>query len=256
MIQLKKSEEFDTLRESGKRLANVVDRVLAMVKSGITTRELDEFAEKLMRQTGDEPAFLNYKPAGADRPFPATLCVSVNDEIVHGIPNEGDRVIEEGDVVTIDTGIKHKGMITDHAITMIVGDAGDEARKLLNVTREALMSGIKQAQPGNRIGDISSAIEAQANKHGYSVVKGLAGHGVGYEVHEDPYVPNQGRAGTGEILQPGLVIAIEPMFTTGNGKIKLGSDGYTYKTADGELSAQFEHTVLITESGPEILTKL
>jgi len=204
---------------------------------------------------GDKPAFLNYTPLGSKKPFPACVCVSVNDEIVHGIPNENPKIFKNGDIVTFDAGLIHKGLYVDHAITYPIGEISREAKKLLAVTREALMAGIKEVRIGNRIGDISSKIERHADKAGFAVVEGLAGHGVGYSIHEDPFVPNEGRKGKGELIEEGLVIAIEPMFSLGSSKIKLGKDGYTFLTADGSLSAQFEHTVAVTKDGPIILTK-
>jgi methionyl aminopeptidase len=198
---------------------------------------------------------LNYTPLGSKKPFPACVCVSVNDEIVHGIPNENPKIFKNGDIVTFDAGLIHKGLYVDHAITYPIGEISREAKKLLAVTREALMAGIKEVRIGNRIGDISSKIERHADKAGFAVVEGLAGHGVGYSIHEDPFVPNEGRKGKGELIEEGLVIAIEPMFSLGSSKIKLGKDGYTFLTADGSLSAQFEHTVAVTKDGPIILTK-
>ncbi len=256
MITIKTKEEVDKLREGGKKLAMVVAETAKHIAPGVSTDELNDIAHRLMVKDGGKPSFLNYKPYGAPRPFPASICISINDEIVHGIPNEDPKILKEGDLVTLDAGLIYEGLFTDHAITYVVGEANKEVKKLLDVTKEALMSGIKMARAGNRIGDISSAIAARAQKAGLKVVKGLAGHGVGYGVHEDPYVPNEGRAGTGELLQPGMVLAIEPMFSIGSPNIKLCRDGYTYKTADGSLSAQFEHTILITEGEPEILTKI
>lgn len=256
MITIKTKEDIDKLREGGKRLAKVVFETSKLIAPGVSTETLNDFAHNLINEMGDRPSFLNYRPHGAARPFPAALCISLNDEIVHGIPNEDPKILKEGDVVTLDAGLVHEGLFTDHAITYVVGKVDKEVQKLLDVTREALMTGIKEARAGNKIGDISSAIAARAQAAGLSVVKGLAGHGVGYSVHEDPYVPNEGRKGTGELLEPGMVLAIEPMFSMGSANIKLAKDGYTYKTADGSLSAQFEHTVVITEGAPEILTKI
>lgn len=256
MVTIKTKEDIEKLREGGKRLAKIVAETSKHIAPGVSIEKLNDIAHKMMIEMGDKPSFLNYKPHGASRPFPAALCICVNDEIVHGIPNEDPKILEEGDVVTLDAGLIHEGLFTDHAITYTVGKVDKEVQKLLDATREALMSGIKEARAGNRIGDISSAIAARAQKAGLSIVKGLAGHGVGYSVHEEPYVPNEGRKGTGELLKPGMVLAIEPMFSTGSANIKLAKDGYTYKTADGSLSAQFEHTVLITEDAPEILTKI
>lgn len=255
MITIKTADDIEKLREGGKRLAMVVAETVALVKPGVRTDELSAFAGARMKALGGMSAFLNYKPLGAKRPFPSTICVCINDAIVHGIPDEDPQTIEMGDVVTIDGGFIYEGLFTDHAITVAVGQVPKEVTKLLTVTREALQSGIKMARAGNKIGDISAAIEASARDAGLTVVEGLAGHGVGYAVHEDPYVPNDGRAGTGPELKPGMVLAIEPMFCLGKGAIVLDrTDGYTYRTKDGSLSAQFEHTVVITDGAPEVLT--
>ncbi len=256
MVTIKTEEEIQKLREGGKRLATVVAETAKHIAVGVSIETLNEIAHKMIIEMGDRPSFLNYRPQGAARPFPAALCISVNEEIVHGIPNENPHILEEGDIVTLDAGLIHEKLFTDHAITYVVGEVDKETKKLLDVTREALMSGIKEARAGNRVGDISSAIAARAQKAGFKVVKGLSGHGVGYGVHEEPFVPNEGRAGTGELLKVGMVLAIEPMFSLGSPNIKLEKDGYTYTTADGSLSAQFEHTIVITEDGPEILTKI
>jgi methionyl aminopeptidase len=209
----------------------------------------------LIVKGGDKAAFLNYKPYGAKRPFPAALCVSVNDEVVHGIPNEGDKILKEGDIVTLDLGLTHKGLITDAAITVPVGKISPELEHLLDTTEKALKAGIKAAKGGKRVGDISTAIERVGLAGKCGIVEELAGHGVGYDVHEDPYVPNYGEAGKGEALKPGMVIAIEPMFNLGGREVELDPDGYTFRTADGKPSAHFEHTVLITKGDAEVLTK-
>lgn len=255
MIRLKTKEDIEILREAGKRLAGIMRESEKFAKPGISSDVVDDFFRTEIEKLGDVPAFLNYTPQGAKRPFPASICVCVNDEIVHGIPNEDPVVFKEGDIVTFDAGLIHKGMYVDHAWTFPVGEISKEARKLLNVTKDAMMSGIKEARVGNYIGDISSAIEKAALKNNFHVIEGLAGHGVGYEIHEDPYVPNEGDRKTGDLIEEGLVIAIEPMFSPGTFKIKLAKDGYTYVTADGSLSAQFEHTVAVTDRGAEILTK-
>lgn len=225
-----------------------------MVKPGLHATELESRALELIREGGDTPAFLNYQPYGASRPYPAALCVSINDEIVHGIPTEGDKVLRAGDIVSIDLGLIHKGLVTDAAVTVPVGIVSADKARLLEVTKEALMAGIKVVKGGIRVGDISSTIERIGVAHGYGIVEELSGHGVGYHVHEDPYIPNFGHPGRGETLKPGMVIAIEPMFNLGTKKIKLDTDGYTYRTADGEASAHFEHTIVVTKSGAEILT--
>lgn len=254
MVNIKSKEDIAILREGGKRHAYILKELVKMVKPGMHVVDLDTRAIELIREGGDTAAFLNYQPYGASRAYPAALCVSINDEIVHGIPTEGDKVLKEGDIVSIDLGLTHKNLITDAAITVQVGVVSKELTELLAVTKEALMAGIKMAKGGNRVGDISNAIQKIGLAHGYGIVEELAGHGVGYHVHEDPYVPNYGPAGKGELLRPGMVIAIEPMFNLGTKKIKLDRDGYTYKTADGKPSAHFEHTVVITKSGAEILT--
>jgi methionyl aminopeptidase len=263
MIKLKSKEEIEKLKISGQKLARVLSETSKEIAPGVTTDQLNDFAHKMIIEEGGEPAFLNYTPSGAHRPYPASLCVCINDEIVHGIPNEDPQTIQVWDVVTIDAGFSYDGMITDSAITVIVGEnsvdssnAPKEVRELLNRTREALNAAIKKCQVGNRIGDIGAVIEKAAKDSGLSVCEGLSGHGVGYDVHEDPYVPNEGESGTGPVLEEGMVIAIEPMFTLGTSKIKLDKDGYTYRTADGSLSAQFEHTVAITADGPIVLTKI
>ena len=255
MIKIKTQEEIEILKEGGRRHSSILKKLAKKVAVGVSTEELENLAVKLIKEGGDTPAFLNYKPYGAKRPFPTALCVSVNNEIVHGIPTESPHIMQEGDVVSIDLGLIHQGMITDSAITVGVGKVSEEDRKLIEHCKESLMLGIKQARGGNHIGDISDAIGSFARSHGYGICAGLSGHGVGYKVHEDPYVPNEGRKGSGEKLKPGMVIAIEPMLTRGTDKIVLAKDGYTYKTADGSNASHFEHTIAITDGAPIILTK-
>jgi methionyl aminopeptidase len=255
MITIKTKEDIAILREGGRRHAAILKQIAAKVAPGVKTSELNDLAMKLVAEGGDIPAFLNYQPYGADRPYPAALCVSINDEVVHGIPNEEDKVLKEGDIVSLDLGLIHDELVTDMAVTVAVGKISPEKERLLEVTREALMAGIKSAKGGKRVGDIGSTIEALAHTHGYGVVEELAGHGVGYHVHEDPYVPNYGQAGKGSVLKPGMVIAIEPMFNLGTKEITLDIDGYTYRTLDGKVSAHFEHTILITDGDAEILTQ-
>jgi methionyl aminopeptidase len=228
MIRLKTKEEIEKLKIGGEKLARVLNETAKQIKPGVLTSDLNHFAHDLMIKEGGKPAFLNYTPTGAHRPYPASLCVCINDEIVHGIPNEDPQEIKEGDVVTIDAGLIYDGLYTDSAITVVAGEVSKEVQQL---------------------------IENVAKKSGLSIMKGLTGHGVGYGVHEDPYVPNEGDSGIGEVIEEGLVIAIEPMFSLGGSNISLDKDGYTYKTADGAISAQFEHTVAITADGPLILTK-
>lgn len=247
--------EIEILREGGKRLGEILEKVGKLVAPGVSTKELDVYAEKLIRAGGDTPAFLNYQPEGAKHPYPASLCVSINDEVVHGIPSE-DKILKEGDIVGFDLGLKHKGFFADAAMTLPVGKIDADSKKLLEVTREALAKGVSAARAGNHVGDISSAIENTIRPHGFGIVEILSGHGVGRSIHEDPYVPNFGKPGTGVKLVPGMVIAIEPMINLGTKNVKLDSDGYTYRTADGSRSAHFEHTILITKAGPEILTMI
>jgi methionyl aminopeptidase len=256
MITIKTKEDIQKLREGGKRHAEILQILKEMVKPGVTAKELDDEAYKLILEGGDTPAFLDYQPQGASRPFPASLCVSINDEVVHGIPNEHEKILKEGDIVTLDLGLIHKGLITDAAITVPVGKISKELEELLTVTEKALHAGIKAAKGGKKVGDVGMAIERLGIGHKYGIIEELSGHGVGYHVHEDPFVPNFGEAGTGETLTPGMVVAIEPMFNLGSRHVVLDSDGYTYRTKDGKPSAHFEHTVLITKGEPEILTKI
>ncbi|MDI9354775.1 MAG: type I methionyl aminopeptidase [Cyanobium sp. MAG06] len=252
-IQLKtKQEDIDNLRKSGKILARVMREMGEMIKDGITTFEIDEFARKKIIELGGQPSLLGYKPYGADIPFPATVCISINEEIVHGIPSES-RTIKDGDIVGLDTCVTYNGMISDHAKTFICGKTNNENEELLSVTKNALQIGIREARVGNYTSDISRAIEGAIPKK-YGIVRELSGHGVGYKVHEAPYVPNYYMGNKGDLLQAGLVIAIEPMVNLGTEKIELLEDGYTIVTKDGKCSAHFEHTVLITDKGPEIIT--
>ncbi len=250
-IKLKNENDIKLLRESGKRLSHVLTEVSKAVAPGVTTGQLNDLAYKLITEMGDTPAFLNYQPFGADYPYPGSICISVNDEVVHGIG--GDYVLKEGDIVGLDGGVKHKGLITDSARTVPVGKISEADSGLLRVTKEALMAGIKAAQNGKYVNDISKAIEKAIPKK-YGVVKILSGHGVGYKVHEDPYVPNFDDGVKGPKLVPGLVLAIEPMVNHGTDEVYLADDGYTFITKDHKKSAHFEHTILITEKGPEILT--
>ncbi len=257
MIIIKTPEEIEILREGGARLASVLYKVKEKIVSGISTKDLDKYALKLISEMGDTPAFLNYRPEGAKVPFPASLCVSVNDEVVHGIPNE-TRILQEGDIVAIDLGLKHKGLYTDMALTVSVGAVDASSAKLIEVTEKALQVGIDVARAGNTVGDISYAIEqfVRSQKDKYGIVEVLSGHGVGRAIHEDPYIPNFGKAGTGAKLVSGMVIAIEPMLNAGTKNVTLDKDGYTFRTTDHKKSAHFEHTILITNGEAEILTKV
>lgn len=254
MITIKTKEEIDILREGGKRHAFILRELADMVKPGVTTLDLENRAKQLIAEGGDKSAFLNYKPYGAKRPYPATLCVSINDEVVHGIPNENVRILKEGDIVSIDLGLVHKGLITDSAVTVPVGKISLELTQLLEVTKKAMFAGIKAIKDGRKTGDVGQVISRLAAQYKYGVVEELAGHGVGYSVHEDPYVPNYGEVGEGDTLKSGMVLAIEPMFNLGSRKVVLDKDGYTFRTVDGKPSAHFEHTIVVTKSGAEILT--
>lgn len=254
------------LRESGKRLAFVVKKVGESIKPGVSLIELDKLAYDLIVNSEkgkidkDKPALLNYRPYGADFPYPNTLCISVNDAVVHGIPN--NYKLKEGDIVSVDTCLNHKGMITDHTITFPVGKIKKEDEDLLKITKGAMMAGIKMSIAGNYIQDISKAIEEYIKKEGkkinkdLGIIKMLAGHGVGYKVHEEPYVPNFDDGSKGAKLVAGMVIAIEPMVNLGSKEIYQDKDGYTLRTVDHKNSAHFEHTILITKDKPEILTVL
>jgi methionyl aminopeptidase len=255
MIIIKTPKEIEILREGGKRLATILHKVKAKVAPGVSTWDLDKYAEELILEGGDTPAFLNYKPEGATVAFPASLCVSVNNEVVHGIPSK-KRILKEGDIVSIDLGLKHKGMFTDMALTVPVGEVSSASMKLMKTTEKALEIGIAAAQGGNTTGDIGHAIESYVRPHRYGIVEVLSGHGVGRAIHEDPYIPNFGKKGKGDKLVPGMVVAIEPMLNNGTKNVTLDDDGYTFHTADGKKSAHFELTILITEGEPEILTKI
>ena len=256
MALTKSKEEIEILREAGKHLASVVSALKEAVRPGASTLELDALAERLMREKGGEPALVGYKPEGADRPYPATLCSSINNEVVHGIPSK-DRILKEGDIIGLDTVIKYKGLFIDMAVTVPVGEISAETKRLLDVTREALSSAIEVCRAGNSINDIGCAIEKTVKKSSFSIVEDLGGHAVGHRVHEEPYIPNYCVKGTGIKLVPGMVLALEPIVNAGSMQVVLDEkDGYTYRTLDGKKSAHFEHTVLVTEGEPEILTLL
>lgn len=256
MIKYKTDEEVAIMREGGKIHARILKEVAKKVKPGVKTDELNTYAEQLIDEAGCTASFLGYQPYDAKRPYPAALCVSINEEIVHGIPNEGGRILFEGDIVTLDLGLTYQGLITDAAITVPVGKISKEAQNLIQATREALDRGIVAMRLNGHIGDIGDAVMQVAMKHKLGIIEGLSGHGVGYSVHEEPFVPNKAKRGEGPKLLAGLVIAIEPMFSLGSRDIKRLSDGYTFITRDKSLSAHFEHTVVMTKSGAEVLTKL
>lgn len=249
---IKTKEEIEKIREGGKILRAILRRAAELVKPGVSTWELNEFAEKEIEKAGGRPAFKNYGEAG--NLFPAGLCTSINDVVVHGIPSKKEK-LKEGDIVGLDIGMEYKGLYSDTAITVPVGKISDDAKELLSVTEEALKAGIAKAVAGSRLGDVGSAIQAVADKHGLGVVRDLVGHGVGYAVHEEPQVPNYGKAGTGMVLKEGMVLAVEPMFTLGTHKLIFDeSDGWTISTADGRYSAHFEHTIAVGKNRAEVLT--
>ncbi|MGM0629116.1 MAG: type I methionyl aminopeptidase [Patescibacteria group bacterium] len=255
MIKLKTKEDISSLREAGKVHGEILRKLEGYCVPGVSTKEIDKEAARLIEKAGMKAAFLGYKPKGVPRPFPASLCVSVNDEIVHGIPNEDPRVIKEGDLVSLDIGLFYKGVVTDGAITVGVGNCSRENRDMNTQTQQALEKGIEAMNPGGNIGDIGAAISVFARKTSFSLVRYLCGHGVGYSVHEDPFVPNVNRKGEGPVLEEGLVIAIEPMLTSGSGEIVLDSNDFTYLTREGTPSAHWEHTLAVTDKGIEIITE-
>ncbi|HZO91414.1 MAG TPA: type I methionyl aminopeptidase [Chthonomonadaceae bacterium] len=251
MIILKTREEIAKIRAAGRVVHRVLKEVGEAVQPGVTTGTLEDLASQIISESGGSSPFLGYAPVGHP-PYPAWTCISVNNEIVHGIP--GRRVLQEGDIVTVDCGVELNDYIADSAWTFPVGRISPEAERLLSVTREALFKGIAQARPGKRIGDISRAVQRHAESHGYSVVRELTGHGVGRSLHEEPQVPNFVSGSKGPLLECGMTFAIEPMVNAGRKDIKYLDDRWTIVTADGSLSAHFEHTVAITPNGAAILT--
>jgi len=248
---IKSPVEISRMRESCKIVAEVLRMLKEMIRPGITTKELDKFAEEYIRSQDSEPAFKGY---GSDKKnlFPATLCVSIDDEVVHGIP--GSRKLHDGEIVAIDVGVKKNGFYGDGAWTFPVGNITDDKIRLLEATKRSLIEGIKQARHGNHVRDISAAVQSLIEKEGFSVVRDLVGHGVGRQLHEEPPIPNFVDSTTGMQLQKGMTLAIEPMVNFGIHQVRVDSDGWTVRTADGLPSAHFEHTVLVTDNNPEILT--
>lgn len=277
-------EELAILRECGRRLAGVLAELVRAAKPGAAASELDGLAERLIREAGGDPVFKGYRAEGRGRPYPAAICFSVNDEVVHGIPREG-RILADGDILGLDLGMRwpagqlpatssqqparsangqleagswklEAGLITDMAVTVGIGTIAPAAAKLIRVTRDALEKGIRIIRPGVHLGDLGAAIQGHIEASGLSVVRDLVGHGVGRELHEEPYVPNYGTPGEGPPVRPGMVLAIEPMATAGAPAVKLDKDGWTWRTRDGSLAAHFEHTILVTKDGVEVLTRL
>lgn len=249
MIVLRTAKEIEMMRKACQISAEALQLAGEAVKPGITTYEIDQIAYRYIKKQGAEPNFLNYNG------FPATACISINDEVIHGIPSK-KRILKDGDIVSIDLGAKVNGYNGDNAATFACGTISEEAKRLCDTTRDSLYLGIEQAVAGNRIGDIAFAIQSYCEERGFSVVREYTGHGVGTHLHEDPSVPNFGTAGRGQRLLPGMTIAIEPMINLGSKAVKCLPDGWTVKTLDGKLSAHFEHTIAITKGEPIILTKL
>jgi methionyl aminopeptidase len=247
MIIKKTADQIERMKEAGLIVYQVHQELARAVMPGVTTGELDRLAESLIRQAGGIPTFKGYNG------YPASICASVNQEVVHGIP--GSRKLQEGDVIAIDLGVTYKGYVGDSAYTHPVGRVDATASQLLTVTRFALVKAIEQCYPGKRLGDLGDAVQTYVEAQGFSVVRDFVGHGIGSSMHEDPQVPNLGRPGTGKVLESGMVLAIEPMVNVGTWEVKVLADKWTVVTVDAKYSAHFEHTVAITENGPVILTK-
>lgn len=249
MIEIKTPAEIESMRRASRVVAEVLQELKPRVKPGVTTAELDKFAERRVRELGAVPAFLGY------RGYPATLCVSINEEIVHGIPSP-KRVIREGDIVSLDMGAVLEGFYGDAALTVAAGGISPEARRLMEVTSRSLDAALAAVKAGARLGDVSHAVEKYAVENGMSVVKEFTGHGIGRKLHEEPSIPNFGRAGTGPVLKAGMTLAIEPMLCLGRAEVVVKNDGWTAVSADGSLAAHYEHTVAVTEDGFDILSRV
>jgi methionyl aminopeptidase len=248
---VKTPEEIKIIAEGGKILHDILLQTAGLAKPGVSTYKLNDFAENAIEKAGGRPSFKNYGPK--KNPYPTGLCTSINDVVVHGIPSR-EEILKSGDIIGLDIGMEFKGLYTDHAITVGVGVISEQAQKLINTTKKALDAALKLAKDGNRIGDLSFAMQSTAEAAGFSAVRDLVGHGVGYDVHEEPSVPCFGKKGTGELLREGTVLAIEPMLCEHEYFVTVDPDGWTIRTADGGLSAHFEHTVAITKNGARILT--
>lgn len=246
MIYIRTTPEIEILQQNNRINYLILLELGKLIRPGISTKFLDEIAEEMIRKNSAQPAFKGYNG------FPASICASINSEVVHGIPSE-KRILEDGDILGIDIGVEKDGFFGDAAITFAVGNISDEARKLMRITRESLYLGIEKAVPNGRLSDISNAIQTHVESHGYSVVRTLVGHGIGKNLHEEPEIPNYGQAGKGPILKPGMVLAIEPMINIGGYRVITEADNWTVRTADNSLSAHFEHSIVITEKGPYIM---
>jgi methionyl aminopeptidase len=247
--KVKTPEEIESMRVAGKMLAETLQFVKSRTVAGMSTQDLANLASQKVKALGGAPSFLHYQG------FPDVLCVSINDEVVHGIPNKS-KILKDGDIVSIDFGVTFKGMITDGAISYVIGQADPKVAKLIVTTERSLMAGIDVLKAGVRVGDIASAVQKVLDAGGYGIVRDLVGHGVGHQLHEDPNIPNYGHAGSGPVLQAGMTIAIEPMATLGGWQVEQDDDGWTIRTRDRSLAAHFEHTILITDKGSEILTQV
>jgi len=253
-MEILTKEKRELIKKCGQYLRRSLDKVVVEVKPGVSTLRLDEVAEAALRSLGCEPSFKEYEPRDGGRRFPSSICVSINDEIVHGLPNIA-RLLEEGDIVSIDIGARYQGVCTDMAVTVPVGKISSAAAKLIDTTKKSLEIGIAQIKPGAKVGDIGFAIAKYIEAAGFGVIREYVGHGIGSQPHQAPSVPNFGRKGTGETLPDGLAIAIEPMVAAGDWRTSAGEDGWTVSTADGSLSAHFEHTILIEDGKPVVVTR-
>lgn len=252
-IPIRTRREIDTMREAGRHVGEILLELREAARPGVTTGELDDVATRAIKQRKLTSSFVGYGPGGLP-PYPAAVCISVNEEIVHGIP--GPRALKDGDLVSLDFGIIFNGFHGDSAVSIPVGEVDDDSERLMDTTRDSLYLGIAQMVPGQRLSDIGHAIQERAESAGYSVVRQFVGHGIGQALHEQPQIPNYGKPGRGPRLQAGMVFAIEPMVNVGGEKVRMLDDEWTAVTADGSLSAHFEHTVLITDDGPEVLTRV
>ena len=255
MIVIKSRDEIEKIRESSRIVAEVLQTLREFIRPGITTWALNKKAEEVIKKRKARAAFNGYKPSFGSGAYPAALCVSINEEVIHGIPSTR-RVIKEGDIVSMDVGVCYKGYYGDGATTVAVGEVEDRVKELLKVAEEALYRGIEAARVGNRVGDISFAVQSHVESHGFSVIREFVGHGVGKRIHEEPPVPNFGEPGRGPLLKEGMTIAIEPMVAMGSGEVRIKEDGWTAVTVDGSWAAHFEHTIAVLEEGPRILTEL
>jgi methionyl aminopeptidase len=253
MVKLKTKQDIEMIAESGRILAEVLEKIYQEAREGVVLNFLDKLTKNLLAEAGAKPAFLGYQPTSSDKPFPAAVCLSLNDQVVHGLPSS--YKLQSGDLLKIDLGVDYKSYISDAAVTVGIGKISATAQKLIEAVKRSLEAAINESRPGKHLGDVGFAIESIIKKAGFNVIKGLTGHGVGFELHEDPTILNFGKKGEGLVLKPGMVLAIEPMACLGKGKIIQRPDD-SFATADGSLTAHFEHTVAVTEHGPRILTTI